>query len=142
MAKVEQAHIVMANYIPAVQNGEISTGYYNYLFNLVQMKKFYTNAHPHIGTNKLPGIITAMRKQIIECGGEFLFEKKVIDFIIQNEKIRGVKTSDGDLFEADALLLATGHSARDIFQLLHAKNIMIESKGFCIGCTGRTSAMH
>jgi len=76
-------------------------------------------AHPHIGTNKLPAIITSIREQIIDCGGDFLFEKKMSDLIIHDNKVTGVKTADGNLFEADAVILATGHSARDIFQLLH-----------------------
>src|SRR6185437_12941042 len=79
------------------------------------------NAHPHIGTNKLPAIITAMRKRILDCGGEFHFEKKVIDFTIEKDKIKSVKTSDGDLINGDSFILATGHSARDIFTLLHRK---------------------
>ena len=90
-------------------------------------------SHPHIGTNKLPNIITAMRQQIIDCGGEFLFEKKVIDFIIEDQKIKSVKTSDGNIFDADAFILATGHSARDIFELLHQKQILIEAKAFALG---------
>ncbi|HEV7782066.1 MAG TPA: FAD-dependent monooxygenase [Chitinophagaceae bacterium] len=89
--------------------------------------------HPHIGTNKLPHIITAMRKTILDCGGEFLFEKKLTDLVISNNVLTGVKTADGDLFEADAFILATGHSARDIFGLLHAKKILIESKPFALG---------
>lgn len=90
-------------------------------------------AHPHIGTNKLPHIITAMRQQVVESGGEFFFEKKVVDLIIENEKIRSVKTEDGNVFEADAFILATGHSARDIFELLHKKKILIEAKEFALG---------
>jgi uncharacterized protein len=90
-------------------------------------------AHPHIGTNKLPHIITSMRKTIVECGGKFLFEKKVIDLVIDSGKITAVKTADGDTFNAAAVVLATGHSARDIFQLLHAKKILIESKSFALG---------
>ncbi len=90
-------------------------------------------SHPHIGTNKLPHIITAMRKQIIEAGGEFWFDKKVIDLTIKNEKITCTKTSDGNVFESDAVILATGHSARDIFHLLHNKKIKIESKPFALG---------
>ena len=90
-------------------------------------------AHPHIGTNKLPAIITAMRKKILDHGGEFLFEKKVVDFIINNNTIKGVKTADDNSFEADAVILATGHSARDIFELLHSKKILIEAKPFALG---------
>ncbi len=90
-------------------------------------------AHPHIGTNKLPQIITAMREKILECGGEFHFEKKVIDFIIKEDKLTGVRTADGNSFEAPAVILATGHSARDIFRLLNDKKIFIESKSFALG---------
>jgi uncharacterized FAD-dependent dehydrogenase len=90
-------------------------------------------AHPHIGTNKLPQIITAMRKTIVDSGGKFLFEKKVIDFIIKDNVIKGVKTADGNTFEASAVILATGHSARDIFKLLYAKKILIDSKPFALG---------
>jgi uncharacterized FAD-dependent dehydrogenase len=89
-------------------------------------------SHPHIGTNKLPNIITSIRKKIIDCGGEIHFEKKVTDFIIEKEKIVGVKTND-TIVEGDAVILATGHSARDIFQLLHSKNIQIEFKSFALG---------
>lgn len=90
-------------------------------------------AHPHIGTNKLPQIITAMRKTILDYGGKFLFEKKLSDLIIQSGKITTIKTIDGHTFNAEAVILATGHSARDIFQLLHSKKITIESKPFALG---------
>jgi uncharacterized protein len=90
-------------------------------------------AHPHIGTNKLPQIITAMRHQITSCGGEFLFEKKVTGLTIKDAVLKGVKTADGNTFEAGAVILATGHSARDIFQLLYNNNIHIESKPFALG---------
>jgi hypothetical protein len=95
--------------------------------------KILYQSHPHIGTNKLPQIITAMRQQIADCGGEFLFEKKVVDFKIEDGKIRSVSTADGNTFDADAFILATGHSARDIFTLLHQKQILIEAKGFALG---------
>ena len=91
------------------------------------------DAHPHIGTNKLPQIITAMHEQIRQCGGAVLFEHKVIDFITDKEKINAVKIANGDLRSADAYILATGHSARDIFELLHRKNILIEAKPFAMG---------
>lgn len=96
-------------------------------------EKIIYEAHPHIGTNKLPQIITAMRNKIIECGGEVLFEQKVTDFILFEDSIKAVKTLQGNTFEADAFILATGHSARDIFYLLHEKNILIESKPFALG---------
>jgi uncharacterized FAD-dependent dehydrogenase len=90
-------------------------------------------SHPHIGTNKLPQIITTMRKQIEDCGGEILFEKKLIDFKVSNDKIESVITSDSNNFKANAIVLATGHSARDIFLLLNEKDILIERKPFALG---------
>ena len=90
-------------------------------------------AHPHIGTNKLPHIITAMRKRILDCGGEFHFNKKVIDFIIENNVLKTIKTEDGNSYNADSFILATGHSARDIFLLLIQKNILITAKPFALG---------
>ena len=96
-------------------------------------QKILYEAHPHIGTNKLPQIITSIRNKIIECGGEVHFEKKVTDFIIENESIKGVRTAQNEDFRADAVILATGHSARDIFNLLHSKKILIESKPFALG---------
>jgi len=96
-------------------------------------EKILYEAHPHIGTNKLPHIITSIREQIIASGGKFLFNKKVIDLTIANNRIDGVKTIDGDELKADAVVLATGHSARDIFNLLHQKKILIEAKPFALG---------
>ena len=90
-------------------------------------------AHPHIGTNKLPQIITAMRLQIEASGGQVLFEKKLVDFDIEKETIRRIHFADGDCHEVEALLLATGHSARDIFELFHKKKVLIESKPFALG---------
>ena len=91
------------------------------------------DAHPHIGTNKLPQIITAMRKEIVACGGEVLFGKKLTDLLIDRGTIAGVKTADGMLIKCNAVILATGHSARDIFILLHEKQIAIECKPFALG---------
>ena len=85
-------------------------------------------AHPHIGTNKLPHIITAIRDKIIECGGEVRFEKKLTGFNIRNNTVTSVQTADGDTIPAEAVILATGHSARDIFQLLNDTGIHIEAK--------------
>lgn len=90
-------------------------------------------AHPHIGTNKLPHIITAIREKIIECGGEVLFNKKLTDIVLDGDKVKAVKTADGDTIDCTSVILATGHSARDIFELLHRKNIEIECKPFALG---------
>lgn len=95
--------------------------------------KILYEAHPHIGTNKLPQIITAMRERILACGGRFLFEKKVTDLTVSGGRLSKVHTADGDVFEASEVILATGHSARDIFELLHRKGILIEAKPFALG---------
>jgi uncharacterized protein len=91
------------------------------------------DAHPHIGTNKLPQIIQDIREKIIECGGQVLFETRVTDFIIKNNEVQGVVTQNGDTISANKVILATGHSARDIFELLDKKKILIEAKPFAIG---------
>jgi uncharacterized protein len=96
-------------------------------------EKILYEAHPHIGTNKLPQIITSIRKQIMDSGGEFLFEKKVIDIKIEEGIIKKVITADGATIEGDAVILATGHSARDIFLMLQNKKIKIEFKPFALG---------
>jgi len=91
------------------------------------------DSHPHIGSNKLPGVVQAIRETILKFGGEIHFDSKVTDFIIQDDTIKGVIVNQADDYLADAVILATGHSARDIFFLLHRKNIEIESKPFAIG---------
>ncbi|TVQ68386.1 MAG: FAD-binding protein, partial [Balneolaceae bacterium] len=91
------------------------------------------DAHPHIGTNKLPGIIAAMRECIRAHGGEIHFESRVADFLLEGDRIRGVRLRDGDVFRSDRVILAAGHSARDLFRLLHRLGIAIELKPLAIG---------
>jgi len=91
------------------------------------------DAHPHIGTDKLPGIIKNIRETILSAGGEFYFNTKLSDFIIKNDEIQGIITEKGDKFHGHSVILATGHSARDIYELLHHKNLKIEGKGFAMG---------
>jgi uncharacterized FAD-dependent dehydrogenase len=89
-------------------------------------------AHPHIGTDKLPEVIKNMRETILKYGGEINFETKLTELIIENNKIKGVRTNKGEWY-ADAVILATGHSARDIYEMLQNQQIPIESKGFAMG---------
>ena len=91
------------------------------------------DAHPHIGTNKLPEIIQDIREKIIEYGGKVLFETRVSDIIIKSNEVQGIITQNGDTISASKIILATGHSARDIFELLDRKKIFIEAKPFAIG---------
>ena len=90
-------------------------------------------AHPHIGTNKLPKIIQNIRETILQYGGEILFNSRVTDLIIKNNKVDGVQLQNGDKINAPNIILATGHSARDIFELLHKKEIEIQAKAFAVG---------
>ena len=90
-------------------------------------------AHPHIGTNKLPQIIQDIREKIIECGGQVLFETRVTDILIKNNEVQGVVTQNGDSISANKMILATGHSARDIFEMLDRKKVLIEAKPFALG---------
>ena len=90
-------------------------------------------AHPHIGTNKLPKIIQNIRETILQYGGEILFNSRVTDLIIKNNKVDGVQLQNGDKINAPNIILATGHSARDIFELLHEKEIEIQAKAFAVG---------
>ena len=105
----------------------------NLLVHFGAEEKILYQAHPHIGTNKLPQIISALRKQITDAGGKFIFEKKVTSFSIEKDHIKAVHTVDGDTFQGDAFLLATGHSARDIFVMLRDLEIKIEAKPFALG---------
>ncbi|WP_300486257.1 FAD-dependent protein [Flavobacterium sp.] len=90
-------------------------------------------AHPHIGTNKLPKIIQDIREKIIEYGGKVLFETRVTDILVKNNEVYGVEIHTGEQLLAQKIILATGHSARDIFELLDRKKILIEAKPFALG---------
>ncbi len=90
-------------------------------------------AHPHIGTNKLPQIVTSMRKSIEDCGGEVHFNSKLTDIETSFDEVKTITINDTLKISTNKLILATGHSARDIFELLHRKNIFIESKSLAIG---------
>ncbi|HEY9124347.1 MAG TPA: NAD(P)/FAD-dependent oxidoreductase [Bacteroidales bacterium] len=90
-------------------------------------------AHPHLGTDKLPEIIKNIRQTIIAAGGEFYFERKITQLLIEDEEIKGVQLHNGDKVEAQAVVLATGHSARDVYQMLHEQHIALEAKPFAVG---------
>lgn len=90
------------------------------------------DAHPHIGTDKLPRVIESMREQIIRCGGEVHFETRMDALIIKNDEVLGVETSKGQSFYG-SVILATGHSARDVYKYLHQQQIPMEAKGIAVG---------
>ncbi len=90
------------------------------------------DAHPHIGTDRLPRIIEAMREQIRRSGGEVHFQSRVDELLLQNGEVKGVRTADGREYQGQ-VILATGHSARDVYRYLHKTNIKIEAKGIAVG---------
>jgi uncharacterized protein len=90
-------------------------------------------AHPHIGSNKLPQIVAAIRATILEYGGEVHFDSLVTDFILQDGVMKGLVVNQQNEFFGDAVILATGHSARDMYYLLHQHNIRLEAKPFALG---------
>lgn len=91
------------------------------------------DAHPHIGTNVLPRIIANIRNTILQAGGKVLFGTKVCDVIVKDGVAKGVVTAQGERIPGRAVILATGHSARDIYGLLHSKGILVEPKSFAMG---------
>src|SRR5690606_26432807 len=91
------------------------------------------DARPHIGTNKLPHIIEDMRNTILEFGGEIRFDCRVDDIVAEFGQVKAVRTSAGETIKADHVIVATGHSARDIFYLFQQKGWLIEAKPFALG---------
>lgn len=90
-------------------------------------------AHPHIGTNKLPAIIEKYRESILACGGEVHFDTRMVKMVIKNQRLASISTANGTVYKPEQLILATGHSARDIFEMLHHAGVYIEAKPFALG---------
>jgi uncharacterized FAD-dependent dehydrogenase len=105
----------------------------NYLVSFGASPDILVKAHPHIGTNKLPQLITKMREFIEECGGEVRFDTKLTDLRIEGGKLKSICLNGDEWQTCEQMILATGHSARDIFELLSRRNIVIESKPFALG---------
>jgi uncharacterized FAD-dependent dehydrogenase len=95
--------------------------------------RILTDAHPHIGSNLLPNVVKAMRASILRAGGEVRFETKVTGLLISGGRIHGVCTAGGEEIHGSAVILATGHSARDIYRLLATEGILMEQKPFAVG---------
>lgn len=96
-------------------------------------ERILTDAHPHIGSNLLPNVVKALRGSILAAGGEVRFQTKVTDLLVSGGRIHGVATAAGEEIHGSAVILATGHSARDIYRLLAAKHILLEPKPFAVG---------
>ncbi len=96
-------------------------------------EEILTEAHPHIGTFRLVPMLESLRRTIEGLGGEYRFQSKVTDLLIRDGHIHGVTLEDGEEIAADHVVLAVGHSARDVFEMLHARGVAIEAKPFSIG---------
>jgi len=96
-------------------------------------EEILTEAHPHIGTFRLVTMVEAMRATIEGLGGEYRFQSKVTDLLIENHAVRGVKLENGEEISSDHVVLAVGHSARDMFQILNNRGVALEAKPFSIG---------
>ena len=91
------------------------------------------DAHPHIGTNVLPRVIVAIRNSILNSGGEIHFNSRIANLVIRNQEARGVVLRDGTVVDGVAVILATGHSSRDIYSMLHQNGVLLEAKPFAVG---------
>jgi uncharacterized FAD-dependent dehydrogenase len=119
-------------YTRSTKRGDV-TGILRTLVGFGASPDILMEAHPHIGTNKLPGIISAMREAIIHAGGEVRFGERVTDLLLESGRVRGVRNAAGAEVAAHSVVLATGHSARDVFRMLVRQGITIERKDFALG---------
>lgn len=119
-------------YTRATKRGPVRT-IYETLVAHGAPERILIDAHPHIGSNLLPKVVMAMRESIRSAGGEVYFGTKVESFIIHERKMAGVHTTDGREFLSGQVILATGHSARDIYEQLHAQNVQLEQTPFAVG---------
>ena len=119
-------------YTRSLKRGDVRRIFENLVFHGAT-EQILIDAHPHIGTNKLPKIIQNIRENIINHGGEIHFEARVTDFVIKNNKIKAIQLQNGTEMTTTSVILATGHSARDIYELLHKKEIAIKAKSFAMG---------
>ncbi|REH54583.1 hypothetical protein C7448_102105 [Tenacibaculum gallaicum] len=119
-------------YTRSLKRGDVRKIFENLVYHGAT-DQILVDAHPHIGTNKLPKIIQNIRETILKHGGEVHFETRVTDFIVKNNKLQAIQLQNGTEMAVNAVVLATGHSARDIYELLHKKDILLQAKSFAMG---------
>jgi uncharacterized FAD-dependent dehydrogenase len=119
-------------YTRSLKRGDVRRIFENLVFHGAT-DQILVDAHPHIGTNKLPKVVQNIRETILNSGGEIHFETRVTDFIIKSNKIQAIQLQNEKEMPVEKVILATGHSARDIFYLLHKKRIALEAKSFAMG---------
>ena len=119
-------------YTRSLKRGDVRRIFENLVFHGAA-EQILVDAHPHIGTNKLPKVVQNVRETILKHGGEIHFETRVTDFVIKNNQLKAIKLQSGEELPVSRVILATGHSARDIFYLLHQKEIALQAKSFAMG---------
>ncbi|RLJ67358.1 hypothetical protein CLV86_0856 [Lacinutrix venerupis] len=119
-------------YTRSLKRGDVRKIFENLVFHGAT-DQILVDAHPHIGTNKLPKVVQNIRETIINFGGEVHFETRVTDFNIKNNKIESILLKNGNEMPTERVILATGHSARDIFYLLNNKKVALQAKSFAMG---------
>lgn len=119
-------------YTRSLKRGDVRRIFENLVFHGAT-DQILVDAHPHIGTNKLPKVVQNIRETILNYGGEIHFETRVTDFIIKDNTIKAIQLLNKEEIPIEKVILATGHSARDIFYLLHKKDIALEAKSFAMG---------
>ena len=119
-------------YTRSLKRGDVRRIFENLVYHGAT-DQILVDAHPHIGTNKLPKVVQNIRETILKYGGEVHFETRVTDFTITNNKIKAIQLINGEELAVERVILATGHSARDIFYLLDKKKVAIEAKSFAMG---------
>ncbi|MFC0603901.1 NAD(P)/FAD-dependent oxidoreductase [Winogradskyella pulchriflava] len=119
-------------YTRSLKRGDVRRIFENLVFHGAT-DQILVDAHPHIGTNKLPKVVQNIRETILKYGGEVHFETRVTDFTIKNNKIVAIQLQNGKELDVEKVILATGHSARDIFYLLNDKDIALKAKSFAMG---------
>jgi uncharacterized FAD-dependent dehydrogenase len=119
-------------YTRSLKRGDVRKIFENLVFHGAT-EQILVDAHPHIGTNKLPKVVQNIRETILKFGGEIHFESRVVDFNIKNKTLKSIVLKNGTEMNVNAVILATGHSARDIYELLHKKEIILKAKSFAMG---------
>ena len=119
-------------YTRSLKRGDVRRIFESFVYHGAS-EQILIDAHPHIGTNKLPKIVENIREAILKFGGEIHFESRVTDFIIKNNKIKAIQLQNGKEMPTERVILATGHSARDIYYLLYKKEITLKAKSFAMG---------
>ncbi len=119
-------------YTRSLKRGDVRRIFENLVYHGAT-DQILVDAHPHIGTNKLPKVVKNIRETILKYGGEIHFESRVVDFVIKDQKLKAIQLQNGTEMTVNAVILATGHSARDIYYLLKRKDIAIKAKSFAMG---------